>query len=344
MNVTSIVIVGMESGPRAIAQGAARLAFPNAVVTILQDVDEALKRSPAPGLELLIINNPDKLARAKVLGATNKSGFRRWAIIVHGMGHDEEAEFVPAEEWNQRLLARVFRSTATQHSLRCENARLRGDLMTVGLRISHDLRTPLSGIVATGEVLKDVLSEEKPDAVALTQPIFDSVDDLVRSINRTSFFLKASARPSPKTPAAMGEVVGDVLQQLESRLLAKRAALTQPASWPTVQGVASWLEVIWWNLISNAIQHGGNEPRIELGWSRETNEFKFWVGDNGNAIPAEKRAGMFKPFNLLHEKTTVSGLGLSIVQRLVELQGGGCGYESKPEGGARFYFTLPDAP
>jgi signal transduction histidine kinase len=50
---------------------------------------------------------------------------------------------------------------------------------------------------------------------------------------------------------------------------------------------------------------------------------------------------LFQPFNLLHRLNATRGLGLSLIQRLVQLEGGRAGYEPRKGGGARFYFTLP---
>ena len=91
----------------------------------------------------------------------------------------------------------------------------------------------------------------------------------------------------------------------------------------------------------NALQHAGEKPRIELGWRREKEALRFQICDDGGGVPVELRAGLFQPFHSLHKPESTRGLGLSIVQRLVELQAGGCGYEPNPKGGACFFFTLP---
>jgi len=230
-------------------------------------------------------------------------------------------------------------SVSAQDRLVRENARLRGDLLTIGSRVSHDLRTPLGGIVSTGELLKEMLAEKEPAAKAPVNSLFTSVDEIIRSIKCVSLVTKASANPSPKKPVVMAEIVSGVLQRLESRILKKDAAVTAPDSWPEVEGVADWLEFIWWNFLANALQHGGG--RIQLGWERNKNEIKFWIGDNGGGVPAEWRAKLFQTFDSLHQPDSARGLSLSVVQRLVELQGGDCGYEPNPKNGARFFFTLP---
>ena len=147
--------------------------------------------------------------------------------------------------------------------------------------------------------------------------------------------------PVPGKLMAMGEPVWAVLQRQERQILRKNAVVTQPGSWPEVTAVSSWLEVVWGDLLGNAMQHGAALPRIELAWSRSDREFRFWVSDNGGGVPPEKIASLFQPFHRLHFSNARKGLGLSIVQRLVELQGGSCGYEPSSEGGSRFFFTLP---
>lgn len=230
---------------------------------------------------------------------------------------------------------------ATQDPLLRENARLRGDLLTLAGRVSHDLRTPLSGIVHTGDLLKEILLEKEPAAAALTDSLFTSVDEINKLIGQIHVITKASADPKPKARVNLAEIVSGVLQQLESRILKKSATVAEPASWPEVNGVADWLEFIWRNLVANALQHAGDQPQIELSWRPENDGYRFQVCDNGVGVSAAVRARLFQPFDSLHKPGSACGLGLSVVQRLVDLQGGHCGYEPNLRGGACFYFTLP---
>lgn len=227
-----------------------------------------------------------------------------------------------------------------ESALERENARLRGDLLTIGSRISHDLRTPLGGIVTTTEVLREILAEKKAP-VTLTQVIFDSVDDQARLIEQVSFLVKATANPLPKKQVRMDEIITVTMQRLESRILKKSATVIEPASWPQINGVASWLEMIWRNFLVNALQHTGEKPRIELSWRKENAGFRFGICDNGPGVPEEIRPGLFQQFDSLYKPDSKRGLGLSIVQRLVDLQGGDCGYEPGPNG-ACFFFSLPE--
>ena len=220
-----------------------------------------------------------------------------------------------------------------------ENVRLRGDLLTIGSRISHDLRTPLGGILSTGELLREILLEKEPLLAAQIESLFSSVDEMMRLIKCVSLVAKASANPVPHERVKMEEVVSGILERLESRILKKGATVDSPDSWPEVKGVPGWLEFIWWNFLANALQHGG--PKIQLGWLQEKGEYRFWIGDNGKGVPVRLRTKLFQTFDSLHELDSTHGVGLSSVQRVVELQGGHCGHEMNPEGGPCFYFTLP---
>jgi signal transduction histidine kinase len=220
-----------------------------------------------------------------------------------------------------------------------ENTRLRGDLLTMASRVSHDLRTPLGGIMTAAEVLREILAE-KNLPTTLTQSISDSVDDMTHVIKQISFIARATADPLPKGPVHMNEIVSLALQRVEGRIRKKNAALVDPGSWPQVDGVAKWLEEIWWNLLTNALQHTTDHPRIELSWRKESSRYHFEICDNGGGVPEIIKKCLFRPFHELHKPEGGKGFGLSIVQRLVELQGGNCGYEPRP-GGSCFFFSLP---
>jgi K+-sensing histidine kinase KdpD len=233
------------------------------------------------------------------------------------------------------------KSVLDRERLILENERLRGDLLTVATRVSHDLRSPLGGISSAGEILKEILAEKEPSSASLADSLFNSVDELSKIIKQIGFVLKASATPCSKEKIQMSAVVSDALQRLESRILKSRVTIVKPDSWPEIEGVASWLEMVWWNFLTNALQHAGESPRIEMGWRKETGKIQFWISDSGPGVPAEKQKNLFQKFDSLHRSGGSGGLGLSVVQRLVELQDGVCGYEPNPKGGARFFFTLP---
>jgi signal transduction histidine kinase len=226
--------------------------------------------------------------------------------------------------------------------LALENARLSGDLLTMAHRISHDLRTPLGSINAATEVLKEMASEGQSDIHGqMIKSIFDSTDDIVKLLDRVSFVLKASVRPVPWEKVDMGRVVFESLEKLERAARKKNAVISQPDTWPEVSGVVPWLRTIWWNLLSNSLQHSPEGVRIRLDWKRESDAYRFWISDDGGGIPPDRHPKLFQTFQSLYEPDAKRGLGLAIVQRLVELQNGDCGYETIGNQGSLFFFTLP---
>lgn len=342
MKVAACLLVGLDAHSRAIARSAAHSVFPQTALLDLNTLEEAFKYDAALGGELLVLANPDNDSIARAVEATDATGLRRWAIVVlGGVAADKGVETVSLQERGEHLLARAFRSAVQQHQLIRANQRNQGDLRTLAYRISHDLRTPLSGVLSAGEALKEVLVEHDPSSVVLTKPLFDSVDDLRKIIDRATMLARASSNPVLKRTVPMGDVIRAVLQRQERQILKKEAVVTQADSWPEVEAVFTWLEAVWENLVSNALQHGASPAQIELGWNQKEEEFRFWVSDNGGGVPEERLANLFQPFHLLHHSNARNGLGLSIVQRLVELQGGHCGYEHCSGSSSTFFFTLP---
>jgi signal transduction histidine kinase len=88
---------------------------------------------------------------------------------------------------------------------------------------------------------------------------------------------------------------------------------------------------------------------VEIGWDGPANDtpipfLRFWVRDNGPGLTPEAQSKLFTPFTRLGQvRVQGHGLGLSIVQRIVEKLGGEVGVESAPGQGSTFYFTLPAA-
>ncbi len=116
-----------------------------------------------------------------------------------------------------------------------------------------------------------------------------------------------------------------------------------PPSWPIAVGYSPWVEEVWVNYPSNAIQYGGRPPRVQLGAKQQKNDLTlFWALDNGRGLTQEEQGRLFTPFPRLDQvRTTGHGLGLSIARRIVEEMGGQVGVERQVGQGSVFYFTLP---
>jgi signal transduction histidine kinase len=343
MHLSRLFLVHLSTASRPVVLAAAREAFPEADAVEVDTVAETGSGGGAGQPELLVLAEPDAIAAAAAVQALDANGLPRWAVVILGRDFADLAETVPPEEWNPPLLARVFRSAVLQHQLLYENLRLQGDLRTVARRVSHDLYTPVGCIYTSAHVLELLGSNDAGSIAAMIENIKESSKEISALIERICGVLRASADPSTAERVEMHEVVAAVLKQLEPAIQRTGATVTQPASWPEVAGVAPWLQVIWWNLLDNAMKHGGPSAEIRLAWSRTPDGCRFSVVDRGAGIAPALQAGLFQPFDQLHTLRT-PGLGLSIVQRLVALQGGRCGYERLADGTSAFFFTLPAGP
>jgi signal transduction histidine kinase len=272
----------------------------------------------------------------------------------------------------EEVLARVethLTLHALQRQLAAANAELQeanaeleasnADLQAFAHTVAHDLKSPLGIVLGYGELLKSDFEQTSPEEIVENlEESRQSVHCIVKTGYRMhgiidALLLFASVRQAGEVESEefdMGVVVGRVLERLAPEIEAARAEIVTPETWPTVWGYAPWIEEVWANYISNALKYGGNAeagvaPRVELGVrdAEEGTGYRFFVCDNGPGLAPEEQAEVFTPFTRFHHtRAKGHGLGLSIVQRIVEKLGGHVGVDSAGEGqGSTFWFVLP---
>lgn len=211
--------------------------------------------------------------------------------------------------------------------------------------VAHDLQNPVARIVGFAETLA-TSAEDLPD-----EELRNFLSVIARDGRRMSriideLLLLAGLRQIDVTlvPVDMGKVLEEVQERLVDAIHDTKATLSLPDKWPAAQGYTPWLEEVWFNYISNAIRYGGRPPEVRLGAEKAGGTIRFWVEDNGEGIAPEDQELLFQPFTRLEQvKTGGHGLGLSIVQRIVDKLGGEVGVTSEVGRGSRFWFTLPAA-
>ncbi len=332
--ITRVVVAGTDRALLEAAQTAVQRAFPRSECKVVASLDEAGNATGKPAHDLLVLLNPREPDIQKALGARDELEECIWAIVVLGEASPQEGvDVISPGEASPSELARVLRGAAREHALRRENARLRGDLWSIARRINHDLKSPLGAIFASADALDD--TED-----SLIKTVIGSAGEMEKIIDQVSAIGKATARPKAKEPVDTGAIVTLIWEKFQLAPAVEGTTLAQPDAWPEVNGVPKWVETIWLNLLSNALKHGGPRAQIKVGWKEDGSDYQFWVSDSGKGVPEEQRETLFQPFYLLHLLNGGPGLGLTTVERLVELQGGRCGYEHLTEG-PKFYFTLP---
>jgi two-component system sensor histidine kinase/response regulator len=212
--------------------------------------------------------------------------------------------------------------------------------------VAHDLKSPLGTLIGYATLLQDTWNTVPPEEIRVAlQHILRTGHKMCAIIDELLLIASTRQQEVETNPLNTGDIVADVQQRLAYMIEKCRAEIIVPADWPTVLGHAPWVEEVWVNYISNAIGYGGQPPRVELGATAQADGLvRFWVRDNGRGLTPEEQAQLFTPFTQLSQaRARGHGLGLSIVQRIVEKLGGQVGVESAVGQGSVFYFTLPGA-
>jgi len=250
------------------------------------------------------------------------------------------------------LLKLKAATDALEDSLRKlrELEKVRDDLMKM---IVHDLKTPLTSVLATLEMLSDgdfgeVTIPQKAaigDAETKSEDLLALIDDIleVARIEEANISLSLT----PIAPAALlAELVhewGHRFQQEQST-----AAISVSDDAPVFTADRNLIKRVFSNLIQNAVTHSSHPIHLELGARRAGQGVLFTVSDNGPGIPSEYHEIIFRKFGQVEmprtPRTRSSGLGLTFCKLVVERHGGRIWVKSTEGKGSSFYIELPSDP
>lgn len=247
-------------------------------------------------------------------------------MLVNVMQRKESEERIKEQEAKKEILL---------HNLENQNK----ELNDYAHAVSHDLKAPLININALINWIKDDNQDKFDESI---KELFDMVlfniekmDNLIKDILEYSLIDKIE---SVNSKLDLNELVTECLKGV---LIPANFEIVVASNFPTIHGNAYRIEQIFQNLIQNAVLYNQNEnPKIELGFTEDTNQFEFYVKDNGVGIKPEYQEKIFNSFVKLHNNFISSGLGLSIVKKIVQSLGGKIWIQSEENKGATFYFTL----
>lgn len=222
---------------------------------------------------------------------------------------------------------------------------LREDLTSM---IFHDLRSPLSNVISSLDVIQASLpGADDPEIQALFDIANRStvrIQRLTRSlldINRLE-----SGQPITDTEAFHPEeLIQYAKQELTTQAKAKKqeVALSIPKKIPQVIGDRNMIERVLINLVQNAIKYTPSKGKIEIGAEMKKDQIHFWVLDSGPGVDPSYIDRIFDKFTRIHPDERIKGLGLGLAfcRLAVEGHGGRIWVENLSGGGAKFTFTLP---
>ncbi len=214
---------------------------------------------------------------------------------------------------------------------------------------SHELRTPITGIIGIAESLIDGPGKElSPEAIHNLSMIVSSGKRLSSLINDILDFsrIKNSELKIEVVPVDLYLAADSVLAFSRALAAGKSIALINSIDhdFPPVLADGDRLQQILFNLVGNAIKFT-ESGSVEVSAVNDGTTVSVSVRDSGIGIPPDRLESIFIPFEQIDSSITRNyggtGLGLSITRQLVELQGGSIGAVSEPGKGSVFTFTVP---
>ena len=243
----------------------------------------------------------------------------------------------------ERLRARADELTRLTARL----ARTNRELDAFAYAASHDLRAPLRGIANLAQWIEEDLSADgtlKSDTremLELMRTRMNRMESLIEGILQYSRAGRTNER------VELVETRTIVRSVVELLGLPDVVTIEIGDELPTIESASPPLQQIFLNLIGNAVKHNRSpNPRVEVHARPDGRFVEFSVRDNGPGIPAEYQERVWGIFQTLEARDKVegTGIGLSLVRKLVDAQGGRAWVESAPGNGATFYFLWPRRP
>jgi light-regulated signal transduction histidine kinase (bacteriophytochrome) len=206
--------------------------------------------------------------------------------------------------------------------------------------VSHDLKAPLRSIDTLINWFKEdnqsILDEEKNKSLDLILSNVEKMDLLIKGVLEYSSIENQEVNDRD---IDLNFLIDEVLRTIN---IPNHFNITLKNKMPTVFGNVFRYKQLFQNLIQNAIKYN-DKPNglIEIESSVENNEIKFSIKDNGIGIKEVYQTKIFKMFAKLENKDESSGIGLSIVKKIIDFKDGKIWLESQEGLGTTFHFTIP---
>jgi light-regulated signal transduction histidine kinase (bacteriophytochrome) len=239
-------------------------------------------------------------------------------------------------------LLEVHEQTSLDHALRLEQ--VNRDLDQFAYVASHDLKAPLRGIANLAQWLEEDLGDrvtgESREHLKLLRGRVHRMDALIEGILTYSRAARVRDNVEYVDSAILVAAVIDMLAPVGVTVN------VQPGL-PTLVTERVPLQQVFLNLIGNAIKYGGrSDATVTIGAEEKADVVQFSVSDNGPGIAPEYHEKIWQIFQTLAPRDEIegTGIGLSVVRKLVEMRGGRAWVESSVGTGSTFFFTWLQAP
>ena len=208
--------------------------------------------------------------------------------------------------------------------------------------VSHDLKVPLRGIKILADGLAaacaDALSEDSKRQIDMLLKRIDRMHGLIDGILQYS---RIGRTHEEQTRVSLNGLVSEIIETIGPP---ENIEIALEDELPTILCERTRITQVFQNLLSNAVKYmDKSKGYIKVGCVEEDGFWKFSVADNGPGIKEKYFEKIFKIFQMLStaDETESTGIGLSVVKKIVEMYDGSLWVEAKPGYGSTFFFTLP---
>jgi PAS domain S-box-containing protein len=239
---------------------------------------------------------------------------------------------------NEELEQRVERRTAQLEAANQE-------MESFSYSVSHDLRAPLRAIDGFSRILlKDHAHRLDAEGQRLLEIIRANTRNMGQLIDDLLAFSRLGRREVKLVEVDMGKLVRNVVGELQDTL-GDRTVQWDLKPLLATQADRALIHQVWVNLLDNALKFTRLQETaiIEVGCRSEAHEEVYYVKDNGVGFDMQYAPKLYGVFQRLHryEEFEGTGVGLALVQRIVQRHGGRVWADGQVNGGACFYFSLP---
>ncbi len=290
-----------------------------------------------------------------------RQSFQLWRQTVESKSLPwKTTEIESAQEFRSALVGLVLRQADELAKINLELERSNTELDAFAYIASHDLKEPLRGIHNYANFLiEDYGSVLKEDGMAKLQTLVRLSQRMENLINSLLHYSRLGRAELLRQPTDLNTVVKTAIATLNMSQPDQSVDFRVPRPLPIVSCDRNLINELFTNLISNAVKYNDNpEKWVELGFIEPgliepessigketvaTEDITFYVRDNGIGIPEQHLDKIFGIFRRLHAQDAYgggTGVGLTIVKKIIERHGGTIWVTSRLGEGSTFYFTL----
>ncbi len=275
-----------------------------------------------------------------------RKSFKKWREQISGISkpwydYDRNVARALGENISHLLLARQREEIETLNAQLMEvNEEL--ELFSYGL--SHDLRAPVRGMRGYLQIIQEdfagKLGSEGESLLVKCQELTKKMNALIEDILSYSHF--SHLEDMRQQEVSVKEMIQEVLELFNTKVNYPRTKIEVANELPPMKGDRRMLFQLWSNLFNNALKYSSKAetPLVEIGTTERNEEMFYFIKDNGIGIEKEYLELIFDSFSrVAGNEYEGTGIGLAIVNKIIEKHGGMIWVESKKEEGTTFYFN-----